>query len=238
MLYLSMKNLILLICVIPIIGYSQLKLDDLFSVKSETDFKRTMIENGFNSRQDSDPETFQFIYKPTYNYNNELSDFQIISFYSPSDTLTFQPAYYTLLFSKDYKGESEIYDSLYDVVKKDCEFSDIRGDLAFYRCKDSNPDPEIISFDKQLMAIGKAMGGKPDGSFSFSDIEIGFGGSGDYYKIYQNVVSLDDIGLSILGSLKDELSENFTEDDLKAFEEGMRLGEKLMDSLPELQIDN
>ena len=99
-----MKNLLLSICVIPIIGYSQLKLDDLFSVKSETDFKRTMIENGFNSRQDSDPETFQFIYKPTYNYNNELSDFQIISFYSPSDTLTFQPAYYTLLFSKDYKG--------------------------------------------------------------------------------------------------------------------------------------
>ena len=88
------------------------------------------------------------------------------------------------------------------------------------------------------MAISKAMGGKPDGSFSFSDIEIGFGGSGDYYKISQNVVSLDDIGLSILGSLKDELSENFTEDDLKAFEEGMRLGEKLMDSLPELQIDN
>ena len=232
-----MKNLLLSICVIPIIGYSQLKLDDLFSVKSETDFKRTMIENGFNSRQDSDPERFQFIYKPTYNYNNELSDFQIISFYSPSDTLTFQPAYYTLLFSKDYKGESEIYYSLYDVVKKDCTFSEIRGDLAFYRCKDSNPDPEIISFDKQLMAMGKAMGGNPDGSFSFSDIEIGFGGSGDYYKISQNVVSLEDIGLSLIGFLKD-LSENFTEDDLKAFEEGVRLGEKLMDSLPELQIDN
>ena len=139
--------------------------------------------------------------------------------------------------SKDYKGESEIYDSLYDVVKKDCEFSDIRGDLAFYRCKDSNPDPEIISFDKQLMAMGKAMGENPDVSFSFSDIEIGFGGSADYYKISQNVVSLEDIGLSLLGSLKD-LSENFTEHDLKAFEEGMRLGEKLMDSLPELQIDN
>ena len=52
------------------------------------------------------------------------------------------------------------------------------------------------------------------------------------------IVSFDDIGLSILGSLKDDLSENFTEDDLKAFEEVMRLGEKLMDSLPELQIDN
>ena len=85
-----LKRLVVLllfsICIIPIIGYGQLKLDELFSIKSETDFKRTMIENGFNSGQDSDPEKFQFIYKPTYNYNNELSDFQIISSYSPSDT--------------------------------------------------------------------------------------------------------------------------------------------------------
>ena len=223
----------------PIIGYSQLKLDDLFSIKSETDFKRIMIENGFNSRQDSDPETFQFIYKPTYNYNNELSDFQIVSFYSPSDTLTFQSAFYNLYFSKNYLGESEIYDSLYDAVKKDCDFTDIRDNLAFYRCKDSNPDPEIINIDKRVLAMGKAMGisGKSAGSISLSDVEIGFGGSGDLYRIYQNVVSAEDITLSLLDALKG-LYENFTEDDLKALREGLKLGEKLRDSLPEFQKDN
>ena len=74
-------------------------------------------------------------------------------------------------------GVNEIYDAIYDEVKKGCTFMDIMGesptgkDVAYYNCPDANADPRFIEMDEK---IKKDYPEVWDRGYRATDLQIGF----------------------------------------------------------------
>ena len=79
---------------------------------------------------------------------------------------------------------NRVYDRIYDLVKNECEFSEIRDDtsgkaFAYYNCPDIDPDPRLVEIQDLVHKNIKTA----DKSISLTDIEIGFSKSNSIYVI-------------------------------------------------------
>jgi len=172
-----MKYLILLLFT-PILCFSQITLQEILAIDSETTFKRTMIENGF-SKEESDIKNLKRIsYRKdlTANVTNMYASFRA------SDSIFNGGAIF--MFIPDSFQKNVTYDRIYDLVKKECGFSEIRddvgnGDFAYYKCPDIDPDPKLIEIIDLMHKNLK----DTDKSISLTDIEIGFSKSDSIYII-------------------------------------------------------
>ena len=171
-----MRYLILLLFT-PFLCFSQITLQEILAIDSETTFKRTMIENGFSTR-----EMDEEIENPM-GYEKELINTQIYTNFRASDSLSNGGALFLFTSEPIYK-KNVVYDRIYDLVKNECEFSEIRDDtsgkaFAYYNCPDIDPDPRLIEIiDLMYKNIKTA-----DKSISLTDIEIGFSKSNSLYVI-------------------------------------------------------
>jgi len=164
-----MKKLLLLLLFIPFASFSQITLQDILSIEGEQSFKRTMIENGFQE------ETGKEYADKIISYNKKAGKILIMaSSFRRSDSLSAEGV--TFLFPENIFGENDTYDSIFDVVKDECTFFEIKkylgNDMAFYLCPDKTPDPKFVELDK---IIKKEF---PDISIlkdvNLTDLEIGF----------------------------------------------------------------
>ena len=171
----TMRYLILLLFT-PILCFSQITLQEILAIDSETTFKRTMIENGFSIKE-MDEE-----FKNKLGYKKELTDTEIHTRFKSPDTLYDGGALF--LFTSDFYKKNDIHDEIYDLVKKECEFFEIREDttgkpFAYYKCPDIDPDPKLIEIIDLMHKNLK----DTDKSISLTDIEIGFSKSDSIYII-------------------------------------------------------
>ena len=224
------KHLSLLL--LPVFCFSQITLDKIFSIQTETDFQRIMIENGFSSNPNKEELwSIDFIYKPTYNYLDELVDYEIMSAFFPANQEDFSNATVVLLFSEDYKNENLTYESLYDKVKNECKFFEIRGgELAVYRCPDKNPSPELLDLNNRFTEIRKILGTEPANGFKgfdLTDKEIGFERSKGNFLIRYSITTSADIEAAMM-ALFNQLAEGMSEEE---FQQEYEFGLKISDSL-------
>ena len=170
-----MKYLILLLFT-PILCFSQITLQEILAIDSETTFKRTMIENGFSKEDDENPKRISYRKNLTGDVTNIYASFKT------GDSLYDGGAIF--MFVPNSFQKNVTYDRIYDLVKKECGFSEIRddvgnGDFAYYKCPDIDPDPRLIEITD---LIHKNIKGT-DKSYSATDIEIGFSKKDKIYLI-------------------------------------------------------
>lgn len=161
-------NKILLTLFTPIICFAQITLQDILAIDSESSYKRAMIENGF-SEKEMDEELDLLI-----GYKKELTFTEIHSTFRKADSLMLNGGI-RFMFTPDFTyKKNEVYDKIYDEVKKSCKFSEIRedsnGDLAYYRCPDIDADPRLVKLNELIHKNIE----DSDKSINITDIEIGF----------------------------------------------------------------
>lgn len=161
-------NKILLTLFTPIICFAQITLQDILAIDSESSYKRAMIENGF-SEKEMDEELDLLI-----GYKKELTFTEIHSTFRKADSLMLNGGI-RFMFTPDFTyKKNEVYDKIYDEVKKSCKFSEIRedssGDLAYYRCPDIDADPRLVKLNELIHKNIE----NSDKSINITDIEIGF----------------------------------------------------------------
>ena len=171
----TMRYLILLLFT-PILCFSQITLQEILAIDSETTFKRTMIENGFSKEDDENPKRISYRKNLTGDVTNIYASFKT------GDSLYDGGAIF--MFVPNSFQKNVTYDRIYDLVKKECGFSEIRddvgnGDFAYYKCPDIDPDPRLIEITD---LIHKNIKGT-DKSYSATDIEIGFSKKDNIYLI-------------------------------------------------------
>lgn len=226
-----MKKLLSLL-LFPVICFPQITIDNIFSIETETDFQRIMIENGFSSNPNKEElQNIDFIYKPIYNYSDELVDYEIMSAFFPANEEEFSSASVVLLFSEDYKNENLTYESLYDRVKNECKFFEIRGgELAVYRCPDKNPSPELLELNNRITEIRKILGTEPANGykgFNLTDKEIGFERSKGNFFIRYSITTSADIEAAMM-ALFYQLAEGMSAEELQqAYEFGLKISDSL-----------
>lgn len=170
-----MKYLILLLFT-PFLCFSQITLQEILAIDSETTFKRTMIENGFFREDNERPK--QISYR-----KNTIDDVpDIITTYNIPDSISSGNAMF--MFVPNRLQKNDTYDRIYDLVKKECGFIEIRnhdgvGDFAYYKCADIDPDPRLIEIQDLYIKNIKST----DKPVQFTDIEIGFSKLDSFYVI-------------------------------------------------------
>jgi len=176
-----MKKLILLLLFIPLMSIGQITLEDIFSIKEVQTFQRVMIENGFTEAEETENDSVRRV---TIRYDKQAGDKILMSaIYRTKDTTKmFDAEMVGFLYPEDMFGENESYNKVFDVVKSDCEFYEIReyfgNDVAFYSCPNENPSAELLQLDKYLK---KEL---PEMTASILDYEIGFVRSESVYIIH------------------------------------------------------
>ena len=162
-----MKKLLFLFLFIPFTSFSQLTLNKILNIETEQDFKRTFIEEGF--QEETAPENADKL----VTYNKEIVNQSISASFRRSDESSAKVV--AVMFTPDALDRNEIYDAIYDKVKSDCKFFEVRNsigmDVAFYTCPDENPDPKLVALDKRLR---EAIPDRPKGNVRLTDLQIGF----------------------------------------------------------------
>ena len=163
-----MKKLILLLF-IPLVSFGQLTLETMSHINDSQSFKRTMIENGFSMDEESNETSIIYskfsrgdlpdikaYYNPRENEDDLLNDEVMMFVYTP-----------------DYKGENETYKAIYDQVKDECEFVELRegvgGDIAYYNCVYKNPTKQMLEL-KRIVKDGT----ESQAALEFISFQVGF----------------------------------------------------------------
>ena len=179
-----MKNLILVLLFIPFISVGQITLQEILDIDSEKSFKRTFIENGF--QEETAPENAEKL----VTYVKQIVNQTISASFRRSDSLSAKVV--GLLFTPDMLDRNVIYDGIYDKVKEECSFYEVRNsigmDVAFYNCPDKNPDPRLVALDKKLR---KEIPNRPNNDLSLTDLQIGFVKNNGLYIIQYPVYDVD-----------------------------------------------
>ena len=176
-----MKKLLLLLFFIPLMSFGQITLEDIFSIKDVQTFQRVMIENGFTEAEETENDSVRRV---TIQYNKQAGDRLLMSaIYRTKDTTNiFDAEMVGFLYPEDIFGENDSYNKVFDVVKSDCEFYEVReyigNDVAFYSCPNENPTAELLELDEYLK---KEL---PEMTESILDYEIGFVRSESLYIIH------------------------------------------------------
>tara|TARA_B110000238_G_C15946627_1_gene361361 strand:+ start:97 stop:711 length:615 start_codon:yes stop_codon:yes gene_type:complete len=161
------KKLVFLIALIPIVSFGQVTLDKILDIKTEQDFKRTFIEAGF--QQETVLENDDRI----VSYTKKIVNQSISAIFRRSDSLSAKAV--AVMFEPDMFDKNVIYDGIYDKVKEECIFFEVRNsigmDVAFYNCPNPNPDPRLVALDKKLR---KEIPDRPNPDLNISDLQIGF----------------------------------------------------------------
>jgi hypothetical protein len=179
-----MKKLILLLF-IPLVSFGQLTLETMSHINDVQSFKRTMIENGFSMDESSDEAMI------TYNKNGVGTTPEIVAHYKPreneEDMMTDELMLF--IYTPDYKGENETYEAIYDEVKEECEFVELResvgGDVAYYNCVYKNPTEEMLEIKRiaQAGAESEAFVSNP-AALEFISYQVGFNKSGTLFLLH------------------------------------------------------
>ena len=145
-----MKKLLLLLF-IPLFSFSQLTLETMSNIDNGQSFKRAMIENGFQIREDGTGDENSIEYKKMG--VGEIPE--IIAYYMTKDEDdVFTDEKMMFIYLSDYNGENEIHKAIYDQVKSECEFVDVRDynstDVAFYKCQYKKPSKELLELQAYL----------------------------------------------------------------------------------------
>ncbi|MDB4180156.1 hypothetical protein N9754_03000 [Flavobacteriaceae bacterium] len=175
-----MKKLILLLF-IPLMSFGQITLQEILAIDSENTFKRTMIENGFELTNADESVV-------TYDKTISTPSSMISANFRRGDSLSTESLYF--IFTEDVFDKNDIWDNIYDEVKKNCEFNELRkyssekdnpnaNDLAMYKCPDIDPDPRLVALQK----IIKEDISDSDKTMDITDLEIGFVKWKGYYLI-------------------------------------------------------
>ena len=134
-------------------------------------FKRAMIENGFSKDDDDSGNDRSIIYSKFT--TGDIPD--IRAYYTPreneEDFLNDEPMMF--IYLPDYKGENETYKAIYDQVKDECEFVEIRdgvgGDIAYYDCEYKKPSKEMIELNEEFEKIKVT-----ESASDFLSFQVGF----------------------------------------------------------------
>ena len=184
-----MKKLILLLLFIPLMSFGQITLQEILAIDSENTFKRTMIENGFE---------FSEADESVVTYHKKFAYQQMISAnFRRGDSLSTDESIY-FIFTADSDEKNDIWDGIYDLVKKDCRFNELRKyssevndpdaqDVAMYKCPDIDTDPRLVALQKRIKEEVTA----GDKSIDLTELEIGFLAKGGYYLIERPLAGLN-----------------------------------------------
>ena len=168
-----MKKLLLLLF-IPLLSFSQITLEDIVSISGEQSFKRTMIEKGFDKNEEESEDDL-------FRYDKSAMDKLMASaMFRSLDSLS-SDAVVVFMFPEDFIGRNDNYDSIYDLVKSDCEFAEVKeyagNEVAFYNCPNANVSTELMELEKlYLKTFDKPLTRLP--------IQIGFVRTGSLFVIY------------------------------------------------------
>ena len=139
-----------------------------------------MIENGFQEETDPQFEGMLVSYRKFKTTDNTLISFS----WRHTDSVGVGGV--VGYFSENVLGENEMYDAIYDEVKKDCKFFEIMDghsvdtDVAYYNCPDIDADPRLIELDEKIKKDYKEIA---DRGYRLSDIQIGFTKTKDLFVI-------------------------------------------------------
>ena len=156
-----MKKIILLLLFIPLVSFGQVTLDKILNIETEQDFKRTFIEAGFQKEIGAEvPEYADRLVRYTKKIVNQsiVASLVIDSVDVPSNNFAGGLAKLTvnITFTPDRFDRNAIYDGIYEKVKADCRFFEIRNsvgmDVAFYHCPNPNPNPRLVALHKTLLS--------------------------------------------------------------------------------------
>ena len=109
-----MKKFLLLLLFIPLVSFGQITLQEILSIETENDFKRTFIENGFQN--ETEPENAEKL----VSYSKQIVNETIGATFRRSDSLSAAGVFIT--FTPDVFDRNKIYDRIYKKVKNDCGF--------------------------------------------------------------------------------------------------------------------
>ncbi len=161
-------------------SFGQITLQDILAIDDRRSFQKLMIENGFQEETDPQFEGILTSYRKYKTIDNTLNSFS----WRITDSVGLGGV--TGYFSENVIGENEIYDAIYDEVKKSCVFMDIIDesstgkDVAYYNCPDIDADPRLIELDEKIKKEYKDIA---DRGYRVSDIQIGFTKSEDLFII-------------------------------------------------------
>ena len=176
-----MKKLliVLILFFISFNSFGQITLQDILAIDDVQSYKRLMIENGFQRETGGEYDNL----KNLVSYRKEGSDKTLVSF-SWLDTDSLRLGGVTGYFSENMFGGNEVYDAIYDEVKKGCKFFEVRNsldrDVAYYNCPDVDADRRLIELDEKIKKDYKEIA---DRDFRISDIQIGFTKTKDLFII-------------------------------------------------------
>ncbi|MFL2666115.1 MAG: hypothetical protein ACJ0NM_01875 [Flavobacteriaceae bacterium] len=178
-----MKKLILLL-LFPLISFSQITLQEILAIETELDFKRTFIENGF--QEETEPANAEKL----VTYSKQLLVTEISASFRRSDSLSAKAV--VVMFTPDASQKNDIYEGIYNKVKKDCKFYEVRNsigmDVAFYNCPDENPDPKLVALNEKIKEIPN----RPNSiEFNLTDLQIGFVKNNGLYTIQYPIYDID-----------------------------------------------
>tara|TARA_B100001250_G_C19492150_1_gene653586 strand:+ start:190 stop:684 length:495 start_codon:yes stop_codon:yes gene_type:complete len=139
-----------------------------------------MIEKGFDKNTEKSSDDI-------FRYDKSAMDKLIASAaFRSLDSLS-SAAITLFMFPEDFIGKNDNYDNIFDTVKKDCEFKEVRefggNEVAFYNCPETNNSLELIELEK----LYKKMVDKP---LTKLDSEIGFVKNGSLFIIYYPINDL------------------------------------------------
>jgi hypothetical protein len=127
------KNIVFLL--IPIIGFcqtSEIVFGDVMKMDNITDFKRVMMENGYDKVWDLEERLF-------YGYDVDMVDDDNVST-SKYGVYFKNENRFLLSFNKGFLPYKEEYDDIFEIVKRECDFVDIDESLEIdyirYDCED------------------------------------------------------------------------------------------------------
>ena len=172
-------RILIILLFISINSFGQITLQDILAIDDVQSYKRLMIENGFQRETGGEYDNL----KNLVSYRKEGSDKTLVSF-SWLDTDSLRLGGVTGYFSENMFGGNEVYDAIYDEVKKGCKFFEVRNsldrDVAYYNCPDLNADPRLIALDNHMQEYYPEVW---DRGFRASDVQIGFTKTKDLFMI-------------------------------------------------------
>ena len=215
-----MKKLILLLLFIPLVSFGQVTLDKILNIETEQDFKRTFIEAGFQKEIGAVvPSYADRLVRYTKKIVNQsiVASLVIDSVDVPSINFAGGLANLTVYisFTPDRFDRNAIYDGIYEKVKADCRFYEIRNsvgtDVAFYHCPNPNPNPRLVALPKTLLSYWDYISNRSQSNL-FSDYrmlqaaidlkfteEIGFAKYDDKFLIQYPIANIVADELIIMG---------------------------------------
>ena len=137
-----MKNLLLILFFIPFISIGQdMTYEDLMSFENTKQIERFLIERNYERYDYDDEENIR------YGYNIDYRDGGIFankgaSISIENDSLSFNYEFGLDLYVDFMFFEEEDYNRIYDVAKKELEFFEVLGGIAFY----SKEDGRLVGF--------------------------------------------------------------------------------------------